>query len=104
MRAHEPECDAMHGHNEDRLRTGACIFCHVSRLAYRRGREDANATLARIRDLHAEVVRETDTVEGYLTKICGYCDDSYPCDTIRALNGERKCKHGSHTCGCGEQA
>ena len=40
---HEPECQALD--ESPGLRPGACVLCHVSRLAYQRGRKDAAAAV-----------------------------------------------------------
>lgn len=92
MRAHEPECEAMHGPNEDRPRTGACIFCHVSRRAYHRGRDELAKNL---RKLHYPVTSggcsDPDCCSPFDSEQwCFACQNDYwPCTTIELLEGEQ---------------
>lgn len=98
--SHEPECESPDPADK-------CIDCDIIRAAYKRGREDAarniahsavsnwaaqreeNEAIRRVRDLHQKAKRYTDTVESYVTTVCDYCDDTWPCDTICALDGEQ---------------
>lgn len=63
--------------------------CKGCAVAYQRGREDAAKPL---RELHIPCSHPIDGVPccDCLEPICVRCEQSYPCDTIRVLDGEQK--------------
>ncbi len=55
---------------------------HAAADAWREKYDEARAALDRVRALHPE--------QGYShveQTVCGRCDEPYPCDTIRAIDG-----------------
>lgn len=58
---------------------------------------DANLAIQRVRELHSQEVRvDITTGKDFETGFCGHCwsyngeyDTPYPCDTIKALDGEQ---------------
>ena len=88
---HEPECTVTYFPCDCCEKTPCA--CEQIRSAYQRGRDDAAKA---VRGLHTKEYYVTpgcsdgccgDGWEGYQCTIC--CED-YPCDTIRALDGEQE--------------
>lgn len=50
---------------------------------------EANERMQKVRELHKQGEPWIDQVFGPMVVDCDYCDQRYPCETIKALDGEQ---------------